>query len=355
MTTYLLSSVLLLVGVSQTAAFDGARAGDIGDASRMWGIGHRQTPRRESQQGSSGKLLLPLPVPLGAAAARPVRDPLWSLRGGGAEASSSTTDPALLVSPSRAPPRKQTLVLFDVDGTLTPPRQKVRAEVLAMLHDLRQHVAIGVVGGSDMPKVQEQLGEEGAAVMDFLFAENGLVAYQQREGGKGREELGHVSLAKALGEEKLQRLVNWCLGYLSRVSLPLKRGTFIEYRSGMINVSPIGRNCSPEERNAFEKFDNDHGVRAKMVAALLHALPDLNLECSIGGQISLDVMPRGWDKTFALHYLPPDLYTAVHFFGDKTEPGGNDHGIFEHPRTLSHAVSSPDDTVRICRELFIPK
>eukprot|EP00961_Rhodomonas_salina_P089082 1198217-Rhodomonas_salina.1 len=62
-----------------------------------------------------------------------------------------------------------------------------------------------------MPKVQEQLGEEGAAVMDFLFAENGLVAYQQREGGKGREELGHVSLAKALGEEKLQRLVNWCL------------------------------------------------------------------------------------------------------------------------------------------------
>ena len=33
------------------------------------------------------------------------------------------------------------------------------------------------------------------------------------------------------------------------------RGTFIEFRSGMINVSPIGRNCSQEERDEFEKYD----------------------------------------------------------------------------------------------------
>ena len=30
---------------------------------------------------------------------------------------------------------------------------------------------------------------------------------------------------------------------------------FIEYRNGMINVSPIGRNCSQEERDAFEIYD----------------------------------------------------------------------------------------------------
>ena len=32
-------------------------------------------------------------------------------------------------------------------------------------------------------------------------------------------------------------------------------GTFIEYRSGMLNVSPIGRACSRQERNEFEEFD----------------------------------------------------------------------------------------------------
>ena len=35
----------------------------------------------------------------------------------------------------------------------------------------------------------------------------------------------------------------------------LCRGTFIEFRSGMLNVSPIGRNCSQEERDDFEKYD----------------------------------------------------------------------------------------------------
>jgi phosphomannomutase len=35
----------------------------------------------------------------------------------------------------------------------------------------------------------------------------------------------------------------------------LRSGTFIEFRNGMINVSPIGRNCSRNERNAFEAFD----------------------------------------------------------------------------------------------------
>jgi hypothetical protein len=33
------------------------------------------------------------------------------------------------------------------------------------------------------------------------------------------------------------------------------RGTFVEFRSGLINISPIGRNCSQEERDEFEKYD----------------------------------------------------------------------------------------------------
>lgn len=38
-------------------------------------------------------------------------------------------------------------------------------------------------------------------------------------------------------------------------SLRIHSGTFIEFRNGMINISPIGRNCSHPERNEFEKFD----------------------------------------------------------------------------------------------------
>lgn len=33
------------------------------------------------------------------------------------------------------------------------------------------------------------------------------------------------------------------------------RGTFIEFRNGMLNISPIGRSCTPEERIEFSELD----------------------------------------------------------------------------------------------------
>jgi len=58
-----------------------------------------------------------------------------------------------------------------------------------------------------------------------------------------------------MGEDNLKRLINFCLHYIADLEIPIKRGTFIEFRNGMINVSPIGRNCSKEERKAFNEYD----------------------------------------------------------------------------------------------------
>jgi len=45
-------------------------------------------------------------------------------------------------------------------------------------------------------------------------------------------------------------------------------------------------------------------------------------------------------------------FETVHFFGDKTMPGGNDHEIFVHERTTGHTVNSFHDTIKILKELF---
>jgi phosphomannomutase len=106
------------------------------------------------------------------------------------------------------------------------------------------------VGGSDFSKQQEQLGSSTVSVtslFDFCFSENGLNAFRLGE------PLASTSFIQWLGEEKYQNMVNFLLKYLSEVRLPKKRGTFIEFRTGMINVSPIGRNATVEERNEFEE------------------------------------------------------------------------------------------------------
>ncbi|KAL7238842.1 hypothetical protein ACSBR2_004858 [Camellia fascicularis] len=114
----------------------------------------------------------------------------------------------------------------------------------------------------------------------------------------------------------------------------------------MLNVSPIGRNCNQEERDEFEKYDKVQNIRPKMVSVLREKFAHLNLTFSIGGQISFDVFPQGWDKTYCLRYL--DDFSEIHFFGDKTYKGGNDFEIYDSKRTVGHTVTSPEDTVKQC-------
>lgn len=181
----------------------------------------------------------------------------------------------------------------------------------------------------------------------YNFSQNGLVAYHD---GK---IIGEESIDKFLGEKNVSRLVNWTLKYLSELDLPVKRGTFFEFRSGMFNISPIGRNCSRAERNDYEKYDLEHKIRETMVAKMKEEFADLKLSFSIGGQISFDVFPQGWDKTFSLNFIKAEDWDEIHFFGDKTFQGGNDYEIFTSERTVGHTVTSPDDTKQQCTELFM--
>ncbi|KAJ1426873.1 Phosphomannomutase [Sesbania bispinosa] len=290
------------------------------------------------------------------------------------------------------------IALFDVDGTLTAPRKQfdmvltyksdllyswitsidcsllkckvATPEMLVFMQELRKIVTVGVVGGSDLSKISEQLGQTVINDYDYVFSENGLVAHKQ---GK---LIGTQSLKSFLGDEKLKayhnlkdglknkliwkfimanlrryEFINFTLHYIADLDIPIKRGTFIEFRSGMLNVSPIGRNCSQEERDEFEKYDKVHNIRPKMVSVLREKFAHLNLTFSIGGQISFDVFPQGWDKTYCLRYL--DDFNEIHFFGDKTYKGGNDHEIYESERTVGHTVTSPEDTVKQCKSLFL--
>lgn len=239
-----------------------------------------------------------------------------------------------------------TLVLFDVDGTLTPARKSIEPEMLKAITDLRKKVVIGFVGGSDLAKQVEQLGFNALELFDFCFAENGLTAY------KLGQLLSAESFISFLGEERYKTLVNFILKYIADLDIPIKRGTFVEFRNGMINVSPIGRNCSYSERLEFEKLDLQHGIRRKFVQDLKSAFPDYGLTYSIGGQISFDVFPMGWDKTYCLRHIQAEGFKKIHFFGDKTFEGGNDFEIFSHPSVIGHSVTSPQDTRAILQKLF---
>ena len=73
---------------------------------------------------------------------------------------------------------------------------------------------------------------------------------------------------------------------------------------------------------------------------------------SSGGQISIDVFPIGWDKTYCLRFVEQEFEGRIHFFGDKTKPGENDYEIFSDPRVTGHSVTSPQDTQQKLKAIF---
>jgi len=238
---------------------------------------------------------------------------------------------------------RKTVMLFDVDGTLTKPRNKVTPDMTDFLADLRKRCIVGIVGGSDYSKICEQMGADISKRVDYVFAENGLTAY------RNGELFAVESIKNFLGEEKLKKLINFLLHYIADLDIPIKRGTFIEFRNGMLNVSPIGRNCSQKEREEFFEYDKTAKVREKMVAVCREKFADFDLQFSIGGQVSFDVFPRGWDKTYCLRFLTQ--YKDIHFFGDRTQPGGNDYEIYTNPAVKGHSVTDPDNTMDIIRKM----
>jgi len=238
------------------------------------------------------------------------------------------------------------IFLFDVDGTLTVARKKITTEMSKFLKDLRKNNLIGFVGGSDLCKQKEQLGNDVLMDFDYAFPENGLVAY------KDGKLLQKENLANFLSEDKLKKLINVILHYIADLEIPVKRGTFIEFRTGMLNVSPIGRNCSYQERLDFYAYDQENNIRQTMIDKLTPEFKNYGLQTSIGGQISFDVFPIGWDKTFCLPFLQQDGITEIHFFGDKTYQGGNDYEIFQSDNTIGHTVKSPDETRDIITKIL---
>ena len=78
--------------------------------------------------------------------------------------------------------------------------QEVTQGTLTFLSELKSKgVTIGIVGGSDLAKQKEQLGEDVLSRYEFNFSQNGLVAYR-----KG-ELIEETSISSHLGEEVRRR------------------------------------------------------------------------------------------------------------------------------------------------------
>lgn len=264
------------------------------------------------------------------------------------------------------------IVLFDMDGTLTPARKVMTKDIAEKLFMLHNHgYEIGIISGSGLNYILEQCDiffKTYGKRLDNLkiYPCNGTKYYIWNV--KTNEPLQQYcqNIRKTLGQTKLKRVLNALLKYQIDIMNNYEfserfnyTGTFVDYRDSLINWCPIGRNASSIDRALFEDLDNYFKIR-KSFSKILGKDPVFSgLSIKIGGATSFDIYPYGWDKTFPLttQIKESDLEDYELFFvGDKCQMGGNDYEIYEHIKSINNnnafETHGPEQTINIINHLL---
>ena len=231
--------------------------------------------------------------------------------------------------------------LFDIDGTLTNPRQKMSRQFTKRFLKWMDDKSVFLVAGSNLEKVSEQVPPEVIAKCEGVFCSMGNQFWSGKNLVYENEWAPDPLLIEALTAFQMY----------TKFPIPLKeqfgRGEIIERRPGMLNFTTIGRNADTRERERYYEWDTKNGERKNIVSQLEKSFPELDFR--IGGQISIDIQPKGHNKSQASEWIRKNLGGRMIFTGDSCHKGGNDYDICldikKHKDGEFHQVDSPEETL----------
>lgn len=265
------------------------------------------------------------------------------------------------------------LLIFDMDGTITPSRKKIDPEMAVLLTQILQFDKIIIVSGSDIDYMNEQLNilfktiPKNNCWKFSLMPCNGTKEYHMESGVVYKSSELEKNMIDEIGVEDYRKLIR--IIFQTHVSalndsglvkgLPIT-GTFLQYRNTTLNYCPIGRDSEFSNREKFIELDKKFYIREQILYQLEQSFYMMGLnnqiEVVLGGQTSLDIYPRGWDKTLALNKVNPMSFNKILFFGDHCDKNQNDHSIYKAVGNLhngkSYWVKSEKETVAILESYF---
>ena len=206
--------------------------------------------------------------------------------------------------------------IFDIDGTLTPSRLRMTEEFAKFFDEWSDKNIYYLVTGSDLEKTKEQLPIAYVDRAEAIFPCCGNEMWKDDKQVYRKEFKPPNNLLTYLGEQ------------LRMSDYPVKAGNHIEDRGSLLNFSIVGRDCSQVQRNDYYEYDRQMGER-KIIADYINE-NWVSVEAVIGGQISIDIYPKGNDKSQVLNVIeqerlvPPSEYI---FIGDGIENYGNDYPL----------------------------
>lgn len=256
----------------------------------------------------------------------------------------------------QAPITKKRILAFDIDQTLNVAKTPIPPEIAEVLVKCLDYFEICPISGQKYEQFLIQIVEplKTAGVTEaqlahlHLFAAQGTQYYRYQDGQWQQvynyplAEEDVVKITTVLEESARE------LGYWEEDKLA-PGDEIIENRLSQVTFSALGQKAGTEAKYAW---DPDMQKRTAIVAKCREKLPDFLYE--IGGTTSINVAAPGMNKAFGMQHLLEELKAEkaeVLYFGDMTQPGGNDYPVVELGfETIT--VRSHEDTLYALRGIL---
>ena len=239
------------------------------------------------------------------------------------------------------------VILLDMDGTITPPREAIEPSTVHVLNSvLAGGYELGIVSGSNLDYMNEQLAGWDRWVNDCVkihkYPVNGTQGLNMREEYTRFEWDWLIHDIKSA--DKRMRL---SLGgkYIREPE------EIIQYRGSAINWCPIGRDANLKQREFFIHLDRAFNFRKNFLEQMkTRPLFHEKTVIKLGGQTSFDIYPSGWDKSYVFKDFQG--FERIYFIGDKCEPMGNDYEGYVKAGDYGIQTDGPRSTRRILTEIL---
>lgn len=248
------------------------------------------------------------------------------------------------------------VLAFDVDQTLNIAKTPIPPEIAELLTKCLDHFEICPISGQKFDQfifqIVDQLKDATPEQLTHLhlFVAQGTQYYRYDAKKKDWAQVYNYPLT----DEQVAKITEAIetaakeLGYWEEDKLA-KGDEIIENRLSQVTFSALGQKAGTEAKYAW---DPDCKKREAIVKRCKELAPEFDYE--IGGTTSINAITPGMNKVFGMTHLMEELKVKkpeILYFGDMTQPGGNDYPVVQMGiETIT--VRSHEDTAYALRGIL---
>lgn len=235
---------------------------------------------------------------------------------------------------------------FDMDGTLTPSRSCIDADMRGKLNALAQVADVCIVSGSSVEQIKKQL--RGVRGINFLGQNGNHAIRLQKDKVVTPKE---VEVWKhTLTWQEQHDIFNYIKSIFKLVNPYNSEADCVENRGAQISLSFVGHNAPSHIKFLF---DPSRTIRRDIL--IKYPFVHETLEVAIGGTTCLDFFPKEHNKGRSvsdfIHYVGWDAEKSI-YIGDALEENGNDHSVVKYGHIETLSVKDENDTRDFIQEII---